>query len=91
VGNTPISDVVVTDDKCVPVTVIGGDVNYDNLLDTNEVWTYTCSTNISVTTRNIATVVGKANGVTITDTDFANVVVGPIVPEISFVPKFPNT
>ncbi len=88
---TSISDVVVTDDKCSPLTAIGGDVNHDNLLDTDEVWTYTCSDYISVTTRNIATVVGEANGVTITDTDFANIVVELSVSDTPFVPKLPKT
>ncbi len=87
-SNTAISDVVVTDDKCSPIITIGGDVNNDDLLDTDEVRTYTCSTNISVTTRNIATVVGEANGVTVSDTDFANVVVES---PISVVPKLPKT
>jgi hypothetical protein len=95
-SNTAISNVVVTDDKCSPVTSIGGDIDNDNLLDTNEVWTYTCSDTISVSTRNVATVRGRANGITVTDTDFANVIVGPIAPIVTpiapvITPGLPKT
>ena len=46
VGNTPLHDVKVTDDKCSPVsadpvTKAGGD--QDALLEDGEVWTYTCT------------------------------------------------
>lgn len=90
-SNTAINNVVVTDDKCSPVALVGGDINNNDLLDTNEVWTYTCSTNISTTTRNVATVVGRANVVTVTDTDFANVVVELSSSDTPFVPKLPKT
>ena len=48
-GNTPLSNVRVTDDKCAPVTGVQsggfnvGDVNDDNLLDLTEVWEFTCT------------------------------------------------
>jgi uncharacterized repeat protein (TIGR01451 family) len=91
-SNTPISNVMVTDDKCSPVTFITGDTNNDHLLNTNEVWTYTCSTHISVSTRNVATVTGEANGVTVSATDSANVVVNPLVSVVPVVtPKLPKT
>ena len=38
-GNSPLHDVVVTDDRCAPVTRVSG----DDLLDPGEHWTYTCS------------------------------------------------
>jgi hypothetical protein len=46
VGNTPLHDIKVSDDKCspvsaAPVTKAGGD--QDALLEDGEVWTYTCS------------------------------------------------
>ncbi len=47
-GNTPLSSVHVTDDKCakvVPVPATGtnvGDLNGDNLLDLDEAWQFTC-------------------------------------------------
>ncbi len=47
-GNTPLSSVNVTDDKCatvLPVPATGtnvGDLNGDSLLDLDEVWKFTC-------------------------------------------------
>jgi hypothetical protein len=58
-GDDPLSDVVVTDDKCAPVTLMGGDTNDDALLDVSETWTYYCATSLSVDTTNIATVTGE--------------------------------
>ena len=46
-GNCPLSDVTVTDDKCEQVSFVGGDLNKDYLLDTNETWTYECSVTLS--------------------------------------------
>jgi hypothetical protein len=49
VGNTPLHDIKVSDDKCSPVsadpvTKAGGD--QDALLEDGEVWTYTCTMNV---------------------------------------------
>ena len=46
VGNSPVHDVKVTDNRCAPVSATpvsktGGD--QDDVLEDNEVWTYTCS------------------------------------------------
>jgi hypothetical protein len=42
IGNVPLSGVSLSDDKEGMITNrISGDTNSDNLLDTNEVWTYT--------------------------------------------------
>jgi uncharacterized repeat protein (TIGR01451 family) len=57
-GDDPLGDVVVSDDKCAPVTLIGGDTNGDDLLDVGETWTYQCATSLSVDTTNTATVTG---------------------------------
>ena len=43
-GTAPIADVVLSDDICPAVTFVGGDENTDEVLDVDEVWTYTCST-----------------------------------------------
>jgi Domain of unknown function DUF11 len=68
-GNTPLSDVTVTDDRCAPVTgpaqKLGG--NQDDLLDTGEKWIFTCSKQIRADhqigdenpIRNVATATGK--------------------------------
>lgn len=82
-GIVPISDVVVVDNKCSGVSLIFGDENNNKLLDVDETWTYSCSMNISVSTRNIATVRGIANGLVAIDYAFADVLV--------FVPWFPKT
>ena len=52
-GNTPLSTIVLTDDRCAPVqgTLQGGfnvgDTNSDGLLDPGEAWEYTCAKPIS--------------------------------------------
>ena len=43
-GSVPITDIDVSDDRCSPVTFVDGDTNTDDILDVDEVWTYTCST-----------------------------------------------
>lgn len=76
-------DVVVSDDKCAPVVRTSYDVNGNNLLDPSETWTYACTMFVPVSTRNIATAEGKANGFTVHSYAFANVLVSP--------PHLPNT
>jgi hypothetical protein len=80
-GVEPLSAVAVTDDKCSPVTQTGGDGDDDELLDLTEVWTFTCTAEITGTTTNTATGTGKDDeGNTATDTDTATVsVVDPKV------------
>lgn len=82
-GVTPISNVVVSDDKCSPLSLAKGDNNNNRLLDTDEVWSYLCKTNISVSTMNIATAEGVANGFIAIDYAFATVLVSS--------PGFPNS
>lgn len=80
-GIVPMHDVAVTDDKCGPVRFISGDSNDDNLLDPGETWTYGCQMNVVVSTRNIATARGEANGFTALGYAFATVLVaGPGLP-----------
>lgn len=83
-------DIVVTDDKCTPVAGPVGDTNNNNLLDTTETWTYTCRTNISVSTMNTATAKGQANGFTAVGHAFATVLVSPAV-IAKTTPRLPNT
>ena len=48
-GNTPLSDVAITDDRCGPVEPVPvgrgnvGDDDGDGLLDPGETWTFTCT------------------------------------------------
>lgn len=86
-GTVPLSDVSVVDNKCtgLPGRVVGhpGDLNKNNLLESNESWSFTCLSNLTQTTTNIATAEGHANGLTAIDFAPATVVVTS--------PKLPNT
>jgi uncharacterized repeat protein (TIGR01451 family) len=78
-GTVPLSDVSITDNLCtgLPGRVIGhpGDLNKNNLLESNEAWQFSCVSNLTVTTTNTATAAGSANGLTATDFASATVVV----------------
>ena len=86
-GTVPLSNVSVTDDKCtgLPGRVLGhpGDLNKNNLLETNETWSFVCQTNLTQTTTNTVTASGDANGLTARDFAIATVVVS--------APGFPKT
>lgn len=84
-GTVAISNVLVTDDKCGPVSYISGDSNINKLLDLNETWIYTCKTNVLTSTRNVAMARGRANGFTALSYAFANVLVSaPGLPGAGF-------
>ena len=90
-GQIPLSNVTLTDDKCASVQFVSGDTNNDSLLDTSETWKYTCTTHLSTTTVNYATVQGLGNGMAAVDTAIAEVIVGvPVVPPIINIVKTPN-
>lgn len=61
-GIVPLSNVIVTDDKCSAMSGKLGDTNVNNLLDVNEVWIYRCTTNLQKTTTNTVHVTAFANG-----------------------------
>lgn len=86
-GTAPLSNVSVVDNECtgLPGRVVGhpGDLNRNNLLESNESWSFTCQTNLTQTTTNIGTAEGSANGLTATDFSPATVVVA--------APKLPDT
>lgn len=98
-GIVAIKNVVITDDKCAPVFGPIGDINKNKILETTEIWKYTCDTNILVSTRNTATVKGNANGFTATANASASVIVlTPVSSSIStpkvepkVIPGLPNT
>ncbi len=85
-GSVPLSNIIVTDNKCSPASSHSGDTNNDNLLDVSETWIYTCRTNLSSTTVNTAEAMGSANGLTATDLSVATVVVAvpPGLPKMGF-------
>jgi uncharacterized repeat protein (TIGR01451 family) len=74
VGNLPLSNVVVTDDKLGTITSFTGDTNGDGMLDTNETWTYTATaTAVADQQTNTGTVTAKdTSGATVTDSNPAN-------------------
>lgn len=87
-GVVALSHVLVTDDKCITVSRISGDANSNNLLETNETWIYTCSAAVPVSTRNIATAAGTANGIVALGYAFATVLVAtPGLPNTGFPPR----
>lgn len=91
-GTEPLENVSITDDKCtgLPGRVSGhpGDLNSNNLLESNETWYFTCQTNLTETTTNIGRAEGQANGLTAIDFAPATVVVAPPTP---VVPALPST
>lgn len=91
VGIVPMHNVKVVDNKCPTVIYVSGDTNTDSRLDINEVWNYSCTMNVALTTTNTVTATGEANGYTAIDTANATVVVSaPIVPPLIHIFKRPN-
>lgn len=88
-GVVPLSDVTVTDDKCTNMSGKLGDTNGNNLLDVNEVWTYTCSTHLTQTTTNTVTVTAFANGLKAVGDATITVMVD--IPSIAKTPNLPDT
>jgi Prealbumin-like fold domain len=65
---------VVVDDKCGPVTYLGGDEGDDGVLDLDETWVFECSTSLMTDTTNVATAtltpqLGGRTGPPISSTD----------------------
>lgn len=90
-GTEPLHNVSITDDKCtgLPGRVAGhpGDLNKNDLLESNEAWSFTCQTNLTQTTTNIGTAEGSANGLTVIDFSPATVVVSaPGLPRTGLPP-----
>jgi hypothetical protein len=83
IGTVPVSDVTMVGDTCSPITLLSGDTNHDSKLDLNEVWIYSCTTNLTTTHTNTVVATGFANGISAVDTASATVVVG--------APQLPNT
>ena len=82
-GLVPVHDVILIDDKCSPISRPAGDINGNGLLDPGETWTYTCTTNVPVSTASVATVKGDGNNFPVLAYAFTNVLVG--------TPGLPNT
>jgi len=85
-GIVPLTTVTVTDNKCDAMSGKLGDTNGNNLLDTNEVWIYTCTTTLTETTTNTVNVTAFANGLKAVSNDTITVNVAGTAQS---VPKFP--
>lgn len=71
-GGVALHSVTVRDDKCSPLSFMGGDQNGDNRLDLGEKWLYTCQTTLSVPTLNRATATARdLGGLALQATDIA--------------------
>lgn len=79
-GNVPLSNIGLSDDKCLSVSYASGDENSDNKLDPIEMWTYGCQANLIVTTTNMATASATYESATLTKTAQAIVTVAQQVP-----------
>ncbi|HZK61123.1 MAG TPA: ice-binding family protein [Anaerovoracaceae bacterium] len=89
-GDSTLSNVHVTDDKISTVSYVSGDINLDDLLQTDETWTYTSQAMVEETTTNTATARGYYLGVPATDTAIATVTVTDIIPPLINVIKRPS-
>jgi uncharacterized repeat protein (TIGR01451 family) len=87
-GDLPLSQVTLVDNRCSPVVFLSGDRNSDQVLDLDELWTYRCTTLVSQSVTNTATVHGFAEGVDVSDTARATVLVGALPPPLA--PQLPN-
>ncbi len=60
-GQQALASVVVSDDKCGPVTLVSGDLNKNWKIEPGEIWNYTCATTLSKTTTNTVTAIAKSD------------------------------
>ena len=74
-GNVALSNVTVSDDHCVPLTLQGGDANDNSRLDPNESWRYTCGATLTTSTTNTATAAGTYGSTRVSATAKATVTV----------------
>ena len=85
-GDVALSSVVVDDPQCTTLTGPTGDTNTNNVLETTETWSYTCTvTNATSGFTNTATVTATPpTGPDVSDSDTADVTVSsPDAPAVS--------
>lgn len=87
-GDVPLSQVTITDDKCHPMSNKLGDTNGNYLLDTQEVWLFSCNTHLLQTTTSTASVKAYANGLKATANDTTTV---KVETPTQISPNFPDT
>ena len=88
-GDVPLSKVSVIDDKCSAMSGKLGDRNGNNLLDSTEVWIYTCTTTLTETTTNTVNAKAFANGFEAVGDATITVLVDKSLARV-IVPGFPN-
>lgn len=84
-GDVLLGSVVVSDDRCSPVTFVGGDTDGDAALDLTETWTYRCTTVATAagTLTNVGTVSGTdVLGKKVTATDTETIQVTAVLPAV---------
>ncbi len=89
-GFVTLTSVVVTDDVCSGIASTGGDTNGDDVLDTGEVWSYTCAMTLPFATTNVAVVDAVdplGNTLTATATAFVDVGIRWLVPILGLLPE----
>lgn len=91
IGTVPMTNVTMVGDTCSPIVLASGDTNNNSILEVNETWVYTCTTNLTATHTNTVVATGWANGISAVDIASATVVVGlPIVPPLIHITKVPS-
>lgn len=88
-GIAPLADVTVIDNKCNSLAGKLGDTNGNNLLDSHEVWIYTCTAHLTETTTNTVNVTAFANGLKAVDEASLTVKVENSL--ALSIPNFPDT
>lgn len=56
-----LASISVIDDKCAPVTYLSGDLNNNFKIEAEEIWKYSCTTELSNTTTNTVIATGKSD------------------------------
>ena len=60
-GQQALTSILVSDDKCGPVTLVSGDLNKNWKIEPGEIWKYTCDATLSKTTTNTVTATAKSD------------------------------
>ncbi|MDP1793065.1 MAG: hypothetical protein Q8K63_02915, partial [Acidimicrobiales bacterium] len=84
-GDDPLSDVTVVDDKCAPVTLVDGDTDGDQKLDTTETWNFTCAQVVTAvgSLTNVAVVTGTpTTGPKVNATDTVTIPITAVLGEV---------
>ena len=80
-GNAALATVVLSDDRCAPVTRTGGNPDGNALLEPSEVWSYRCTLTVTHDITNTATATAQdplSRTLTAQDMAFVNVLVAQI-------------